>query len=96
MSVSKNSPIVESPVNLRWLNVAVAALRAGCSPQSIRHFIHQGLLKAAKVGPGFLVDIADLDKFLERRKRFFRPYRKGTRPWVSKRWAQRRKRRTQR
>ena len=77
--------------NQRWLSVAAAATYLGVSPQSIRNALHHGALRAAKLAPGhsntYMIDRLDIDRLLERGKRVLPPYRKGTRPWVAKRWA---------
>ena len=66
----------------RWMSIASAALYLNVHPQTIRRFIHCGELRAAKIGH-YRIDRNDLDSLLLRRKRFFNPYRRGTKPWIA-------------
>ena len=75
--------------SVRWMSIASAASYLKIHPQTIRRLIHSGELRAAKIGH-YRVDRNDLDGLLLRRKRFFAPYRKGTKPWVAQRHAQNR------
>ena len=77
--------------NQPWFDVAEASVYLHVSPQTLRRFLHDGSLRAARVGKGFLLDRADLDSFVLRRKRVIPNYRRGTRPWVAQRHAQERK-----
>ena len=92
------APVAESQTldpNLRWLLVSEAAAYLRVSPQTIRHLIHAGRLKAARgIGAGFRIDRADLDSLLTREKKIIAPYRRGSHPWVTERWARERKRKT--
>jgi excisionase family DNA binding protein len=81
--------------NLKWLLVPEAAAYLRVSPQTIRLLIHNGRLKAARgIGAGFRLDRADLDSLLTREKKVIAPYRRGSHPWVTKRWAKKRKEKT--
>jgi excisionase family DNA binding protein len=96
---SKKSPPVVAPTidpNQRWLTVADAAVYARRSSPTIRAMLHRGEVPAARFGAGYLIDRADLDRWLERQKRLVRPYRRGTKPWVADRWARARKKRAAR
>jgi excisionase family DNA binding protein len=86
----KDSPSVAH--DLRWLTVDEAALYLRVSPGTIRTMIHNGEVKASRLGPQFRLDRQDLDQLLTRRKRVIPPYRKGGRPWVAERHARNRKR----
>lgn len=86
----KKKFLPEVDPNQRWLTVLEAARYLRVSPQLIRRSLHDGSLKAAPFGQGYLLDRADLDQFVMRRKRIIPPYRRGTRPWVAERWAQQR------
>jgi excisionase family DNA binding protein len=79
--------------NDRWLLTSGAAAYIKVSPQTIRSMLHRGEIPAIRLGPGvggYHIDRADLDRWLERQKKIIRPYRRGSRPWVAKRWAERR------
>jgi excisionase family DNA binding protein len=94
MKSPQESPATAPPSEKRWFTLDEAALYLRCSPQTIRNLIHRRELRASTLGDwGFRLDRADLDHFLEKRKRFFPPYRKGTHPWVAKRWASQRRKR---
>jgi len=74
----------------RWLSVKMAAAYAGCHAQTVRTLLHSGELRCSDVsgaGRQIRVDRLDLDKLLERRKKFLPRYGKGTRPAVAKRHA---------
>lgn len=77
--------------NQKWLTVPEAATYLRVSPQLIRRALHDGSLKAAPFGQGYLLDRVDLDQFVMRPKRVIPPYRRGSRPWVAKRWSQHRR-----
>jgi excisionase family DNA binding protein len=77
--------------NQRWLDVFESARYLHVSPQQVRRYLHDGDLRASRVGKGFLLDRADLDQFVLRRKKPVAPYRRGTRPYVAERWAKLRK-----
>lgn len=83
-------PITTLDPNLRWLNLREAAFYLRVSTQSVRHLIHDGQFKAARLGNNFRIDRADLDALMLRRKRVVAPYRRGTHPWVTKHWARER------
>jgi excisionase family DNA binding protein len=87
-----NSPKKVTVANSdRWKTVAESAIYLRCSPQHVRTLIHNSKLKAVRCGKGFLLDRNDLDGLLVRRKRFFNPYRRGTKPWVAQRHAENRR-----
>jgi len=96
MSAAKKDlpPVVVSvDPNKRWLTTAEAAEYLSVSVQSIRGFLHRGEIPAVRLGPslgGYHIDREDLDKWLERRKRIVKPYRRGSRPYVAERWARQR------
>lgn len=94
MPCSKKAAVILPPFdpNLRWFLVEEAAQYLRLSPQTIRHAIHAGELRAVRIGKGFHLDRVDLDQLMDRRKDTIPPYRRGTRPWVAKRHAQNRKR----
>jgi excisionase family DNA binding protein len=73
------------PVVQRWLDVREAAAYLGVSIGYIRRLIHDGELKAGRLGMNFRIDRLDLDQLMLRRKRIVAPYRHGTKPWVSAR-----------
>lgn len=76
----------------RWLSIQETAAYLGVSPQTIRNVLRRGELRAAQLtenGPYF-IDRLDIDRLVERRKRILPAYRKGSRPWVAKRWARQR------
>lgn len=75
----------------RWLTVLEASAYIHVCPGIIRTLLHNGELKAARIGNHYRIERSDLDQLLTRRKRVVPPYRKGTRPWVAKRWAKKRK-----
>ena len=77
--------------NLKWFTVEEAAQYLRCGPQKIRDLLHSGQVKAVRFGH-FRIDRADLDAWLTRGKKTIAPYRRGTRPWVAKRWAAKRAR----
>jgi len=89
-SRQKSSPPTEP---FRWLTVDEAAIYLRVSPGTIRGLIHRGELRAARIGTLFRLDRADLDQLMLRRKRSVAPYRRGTHPWVAKRWALQREQR---
>ena len=76
----------------RWLAVDAAAAYLGVSANYLRKLIHDGDLKAGRLGNNFRIDRLDLDQLMLRRKRVVAPYRKNTRPWVARYHAQNRKR----
>lgn len=98
MSNRKKSPgISEVPhtplipvAERRWLSLAEAAAYLSFSANRIRKFIHDGELPATRVGAIFRIDRAALDSLMLRRNQIIAPYRKGTRPWVTARWAEKR------
>ncbi len=45
----------------KLITVREAAEDLGCSPESVRRYIHQGVLPAEKVGSQWLIDTYDLD-----------------------------------
>ncbi len=47
------------------LTVKEAADQIGCSPESVRRYINQGILNAEKVGSLWLVDERDLNELLD-------------------------------
>jgi excisionase family DNA binding protein len=77
------------PESIRWMSIASAASYLEVHPQTIRRLIHSGDLRASKIGH-YRVDRADLDQLLLRRKKFFAPYRRGSKPWVAERHAENR------
>src|SRR5690348_12213810 len=94
----QSSPVVTLiDPNQRWMLVPDAARYLCVSPQTIRALIHRGEFPAVRMSPaggGYHLDKNDLDKWLERQKRIVRPYRRGSRPWVAKRWATERQKRS--
>jgi excisionase family DNA binding protein len=68
-----------------WKTVESAASYLSVHPNYVRTLIHEAVLKAVRFGKGFLIEKSDLDQLLIRRKKFFGPYRRGTKPWVTKR-----------
>jgi excisionase family DNA binding protein len=74
---------VAPPAVQRWLNVGEAASYLGISTSYLRALIHDGGIKAARVGNTFRLDRLDLDTLMLRRKRIVAPYRRGTKPWVA-------------
>lgn len=76
----------------RWLAVEAAAAYLAISANYLRKLIHDGQIKAIRLGNNFRLDRLDLDQLMLRRKRVVPPYRKNTRPWVAKRHAKNRKR----
>jgi excisionase family DNA binding protein len=91
----KSDSVVELPPlvpNTRWLTVDQAAAYLQVIPNTIRNLIHDGSLKAARLGYKFRIERVDLDLMMTRRKRVVPPYRRGLRPWVSARHAENRKR----
>ena len=89
------SGLPPTPLDRRWMSVSQAADYIGCSPQTIRTILRIGAIRASRplsgTGP-YVLDRLEIDRFLELRKRLLPPYRKGSRPWVAKRWAKRRRR----
>jgi len=85
-----------SEVDRRWLTTDEAALYLRCSPQTIRSLIHRRELRASRLGQDFRLDRADLDRLLERRKQFHKPYAVGTHPAVTARHAANRQKRAAR
>ena len=78
----------------RWLTVEAAAAYLSVHPQTIRNAMHRGEIRASRLGSDagpYLLDRFELDRLLERRKRILSPYRKGTRPSVAKRHAEKRR-----
>ena len=69
----------------RWLAVNAAAAYLGVSQNYLRKLIHDGDLKAGRIGNNFRIDRLDLDQLMLRRKSVVPPYRCGTRPWVTRR-----------
>ncbi len=49
----------------KLVTVREAAEDLGCSPESVRRYIHQGVLPAEKVGSQWLIDTYDLDRIDE-------------------------------
>lgn len=47
----------------KLITVREAAEDLGCSPESVRRYIHQGILAADKVGSQWLIDTFDLECF---------------------------------
>jgi len=86
----ENSKAVDI-LGTRWLDVYAAADYLAISPHTLRGLVHRAELKASTIGKNLRFDRVDLDNYMIRRKRFFKPYRKGTRPWVAKRWKEFRK-----
>jgi excisionase family DNA binding protein len=76
----------------RWFTVDEAALYLRVSPGNIRTLIHRQDIRASRLGPSYRLDRVDLDVFLEKRKQYQAPYRKGTRPAVAARHARQRAR----
>lgn len=77
----------------KWLTVSDAAKYSKSSQTTIRKLIHAGLIRAVPgVSKGYLIDMSDVDAYLNRMKKVISPYRRGTRPAVAARWAARRKR----
>jgi excisionase family DNA binding protein len=52
-----------------YMNTYHVAKSLGVNVQTVRHYIRQGELKAAKVGKRYVVTQEDIDDFLERRKK---------------------------
>jgi excisionase family DNA binding protein len=74
-----------------WRTIQEAAERMRVCDQTVRGLLHSGELRASRVGRRYLLDVADLDAFVLRRKRIVPPYRNGSRPWVSAMHAENRK-----
>jgi excisionase family DNA binding protein len=90
--VHPKSPVVEqSKIEIRWLTIAEAARYLSCSTQKLRSLLHDGELKAARLGAQYRLDVKDLDNFFTRGKGFIAAYRQGSRPWVSARHETNRK-----
>lgn len=70
----------------RWFTISEAALYLRFSDGYVRHMIHNREIRASRIGNEFRLDRQDLDRELEKRKKFHAPYRKGTRPAVARRW----------
>ena len=51
-----------------YLNTHHVAKSLGVNVQTVRHYIRQGELRAARVGKRYVVTEEDIDDFLERRK----------------------------
>jgi hypothetical protein len=51
----------------RWLTIPLAAVYLGCGVRTIRSLIWSGELKRALVSKRFVVDILELDRFVESR-----------------------------
>jgi excisionase family DNA binding protein len=93
MARAKTGAVPPLDPNLKWLLVPEAAQYLRVSPQTIHTLIHSGRLKAVRgFGQGFRIDRADLDNLLLREKKIIAPYRRGSHPWVTERWAQERNR----
>jgi excisionase family DNA binding protein len=93
-SPKKSNPPQLEPTP-RWMSVDDAAKYLQVSPQTIRSAMRRGDLRPSRLGPRggpYRIDRFDVDRFLERRKRTLPPYRKGSHPWVAKRWRARRER----
>lgn len=73
--------------NRKWLSVFEAAQYLQCAPNHIRRVIHAGDLRAVRFANSFRIDRADLDQLMMKRKQRIAPYRRGTRPWVTRRHA---------
>jgi excisionase family DNA binding protein len=86
-SNSQDSPQIAIP-SQRWFTIAEAAVHLRLSDGYVRHMIHGGEIRASRIGNEFRLDRQDLDRELEKRKKFFNPYKKGTRPAVARRWAE--------
>jgi excisionase family DNA binding protein len=70
--VSLKSPVSASvsKQQVRWLSTAEAAQYLGVSVNTIRNYVGAGKLKVRRMGPRLLkFDMADLDRFVEGRKR---------------------------
>jgi excisionase family DNA binding protein len=81
-------PVVVDPnIAKRWLSVDEAAGYMHVSTSTVRSLIHRGEIRASRSGRGYLLDLADLDALLERRKKIQAPYKRNSHPWVSKRRA---------
>ena len=52
-----------------YMNTYHVAKSLGVNVQTVRHYIRQGELRAAKVGKRYVVTQEDIDAFLERRKK---------------------------
>lgn len=77
-----SSETVVSP----WLTSQEAAAYLKISIQVLHREVHAGAIKASRVGNYFRIHKNDLDQFFNRRRGTIRPYRKGSKPWVSARW----------
>jgi|ERR1700733_7059937 len=96
----KSSIPVAPPVSVdpfqRWLLISEAAAYLRVCQQTIRALIHNGELKAARIGKSYRIDRADLDVMAERRKKIQPRYRTNSHPWVAKRWAEFRRKQAKR
>jgi len=88
----ENSSAAPEPRVSPWLDVEMAAEYLHVSQGTVRKILHEGKLKAARIGPHFRIEKSDLDAWLARQKKTIPPYRKGSRPWVAGRHARNRKR----
>lgn len=52
-----------------YMNTYHVAKSLGVNVQTVRHYIRQGELQAAKVGKRYVITQEDIDAFLERRKK---------------------------
>ena len=86
----KLSPNKVAVSDSRWMTVESAASYLSVHAQTIRRLIRSGGLQASSVRSLYRIDRTDLDNLLLRSKKFFGPYRRGTKPWVAKRHAENR------
>ncbi len=87
--MSKKIDILTPPE--RWLTIAEAAAYMRLSQQTVRNFIHEGELRASRLGSIYRLDRQTIDEFMVRRERAIAPYRRGTRPWITEMHARNRK-----
>jgi excisionase family DNA binding protein len=74
------TPVVE-PTPERWLTVEDCAIYMRNSVTKVRAPLHDGRLRAGRIGQGgYLIDKNEVDRFIERKLRILPPYRVGTRP----------------
>lgn len=73
-------------VTPRFFTVEQAAAYLQRSPGWIRNQIRSGALPVSPLG-GYLIDPADLDRLVLKRKRIMPPYKKNSHPWVRARHA---------
>ena len=101
--MSKKAAVVPSAISVpaevipkRWLNVDEAAVYLGVCRGTVLNILRRGELRAVQrvAGSPYSLDIHDLDRYQESHKKLIPPYRRGSHPWVAKRWKDQRRKRT--